>query len=198
MGSASSEKNKIKVTTMLEDNINFDTEVAFVNYVKTKNNTLSKRELQIIAQRNRSKFFRKKPNFSDTQVSRISEKVENNLLSSFNDISNSKVSFLSVVSISEKDRNDEIKLDSVNSAFTQRKEISKTMERIRNKEVRKDTPTRPEIKKKKNKLSIKPAREQQFYTDGEKQQFKESRDNLGKNNQFQNSDEDFQESRGRS
>jgi hypothetical protein len=197
MGSASSEKNKIKVTTMLEENINFDTEVAFVNYVKTKNNALTRRELQRIAQRNRSKFFRKKPNFTDTQISRISEKVENNLLSSFNDISNSKVSFLSVVSIAEKDRNDEIKLDSVNSAFTRRKEISKTMERIRNKEVRKDTPTRPEIKKRKNKLSIKPAREQQFYTDGEKQQFKESRDNLGKSNQFQNSDEDFQESLGR-
>ena len=193
-GSSAAEKNKIQISTRLEENYNFDTEAAFINYIHAESNMISRRELKKIAQRNRSKFFRKKPNFSDTQISRINTNVDNGLLASFNDISNSKVSFLSVMSISEKDRNDEIKLDSLNSAFRQRKQISKAMERVRNKEIKKDSPTKPDNKRKKNKLSIKSAREQEFYTERKQDTFKDTGENLGKNNQFQNADEDFRES----
>ena len=194
VGSAAAEKNKIQITKTLEENLNFETEVAFVNYIHSSDDMITRTALKQIAQRNRSKFFRKKPNFSDTQISRINTNTENGILSSFNNINNSKVSFLSPVSISEKDRNDEIKLDSLNSSFRQRKEILKTMQRVRNKEIRKDSPTTADNKTKKNKLVIKSAREQEFYTENKKVAFKDVDKNLGRNNQFQSEDADFRES----
>jgi uncharacterized membrane protein YgcG len=194
VGSSAAEKNKIQITMILEENLNFETEAAFINYIHSSDDMITRTELKQIAQRNRSKFFRKKPNFSNTQISRINTSTENGILSSFNNISNSKVSFLSPVSISEKDRNDEIKLDSLNSSFRQRKEISKAMERVRNKEIRRDSPTRPDNKTKKNKLIIKPAREQEFYTEKKDNIFKNSNENIGNNNQFQTVDPDFRES----
>tara|TARA_Y100000114_G_C11763748_1_gene331697 strand:- start:5127 stop:8321 length:3195 start_codon:yes stop_codon:yes gene_type:complete len=194
VGSSASEKNKIQIRKTLKRNLNFETEVAFISYIHSKNGMIRKAKLKQIAQRNRSKFFRRKPNFSNTQISRINTSADNGILAAFNNISNSKVSFLSPVSVSEKDRNDEIKLGSLNSSFRQRKEISEMMERVRNKEIKKDSPTKPSNKRKKNKLVIKSAREREFYTENKRDAFKDTDKNLGKNNQFQTEDPDFRES----